>query len=425
MQVTLIATITVITVALPAVQRDLHVDEAGLVLVSSAYGLAFGGLLLLGGRLADSLGRRRVFAAGMTVFGLGSAAAGLAPWASVLLTARFVQGAGAALAAPAAMALLGAVFPDPRRRGRALAVWGGLSAAGATAGTVLSGVAITWISWRWVFLVPVALSAVAVIAVVAGLFPADRTAGGARIDWPGAVLVTAGLAVLIYGLQRSGWLVLGGAALLVLFGAAEHRVPPRWCRRRSCADGSFPDRRRGLRRGDGHRVLPALAPSAAGPGPVPAADVGGLPAAGPRAPRLRPAGRAARPRLGARLVLAAGTATAAAGLLLLSLLDVPYAGLVVFPLGAGATFSAATLAVMRDARDDRSGLAGGLLNTAMEIGPPVGLAALVSLAAAHSHHPPTGHAFALRAAAAALLALALFAALPRRTRETTTKESKR
>ena len=80
---------------------------------------------------------------------------------------------------------------------------------------------------------------------------------------------------------------------------------------------------------------------------------------------------------------------------------------------------------MRDARDDRSGLAGGLLNTAMEIGPPVGLAALVSLAAAHSHHPPTGHAFALRAAAAALLALALFAALPRRTRETTTKESKR
>ncbi len=425
-QVTLIATITVITVALPAVQRDLHVDEAGLVLVSSAYGLAFGGLLLLGGRLADSLGRRRVFAAGMTVFGLGSAAAGLAPWASVLLTARFVQGAGAALAAPAAMALLGAVFPDPRRRGRALAVWGGLSAAGATAGTVLSGVAITWISWRWVFLVPVAVSAVAVIAVVAGLFPADRTAGGARIDWPGAVLVTAGLAVLIYGLQRSGWLVLGGAALLVLFGAAEHRVPaplvpPPFLRGRvlpliavaACAGAmatAFFLLSLHLQQ---VRGLSPLRTSAAFLLPVPA-----LLASGPLAGRLVP-------RLGARLVLAAGTATAAAGLLLLSLLDVPYAGLVVFPLGAGATFSAATLAVMRDARDDRSGLAGGLLNTAMEIGPPVGLAALVSLAAAHSHHPPTGHAFALRAAAAALLALALFAALPRRTRETTTKESKR
>ena len=177
-QVTLIATITAITVALPAIERDLHVDDAEMVLVSSAYGLAFGGLLLLGGRLADAWGRRRVFITGVVIFGLASVAAGLAPLVGILLIARFAQGIGAALAAPAAMALVGVVFPDPRRRGRAMAVWGVLSTARATAGTVLSGVVTAWMSWRWVFLAPVVMSTVAVPAA-AGLFPADhRRAGG-------------------------------------------------------------------------------------------------------------------------------------------------------------------------------------------------------------------------------------------------------
>ncbi|XRQ08922.1 MFS transporter [Actinomadura welshii] len=424
MQVTLIATITVVTVALPAIQRELHLDDAGMVLVSSGYGLTFGGLLLLGGRLADALGRRRVFVTGMAVFGLGSAAAGLAPWAAVLLAARFVQGAGAALAAPAAIALLGAVFPDPRRRGRALAVWGALSSAGATAGTVLSGVAITWVSWRWVFLAPVLVSAAAVIAAVSGLFPADRPAGGARLDWPGAILVTSGLAALIWGLQRSGWAVLGGAVLLVLFGLVERRAPAPlmplpFLRGRmlpltavaACAGAmaaSFFLLSLHLQQ---VRDLSPLQTSAVFLLPVPA-----LLASGPVAGRLVP-------RLGVRRALACGLVTAAAGLLLLSLLDTPYAGLLVFPLGAGATFSAATLAVVQGARDDQAGLAGGLLNTAMELGPPIALAVLVSLAAAHSHHPPSGYAFALRVAAAvllgtALLATALSSALPRRTERT-------
>ncbi|WP_067134573.1 MFS transporter [Microtetraspora malaysiensis] len=416
-QITLIATITVITVALPAIQRDLRGGEEELLLVSSAYGLAFGGLLLLGGRLADSLGRRRVFVTGMVIFGLASAAASFAPWQALLLIARFAQGIGAALAAPAAMALLGVVFPDRHRRGRAMAVWGVLSSGGATAGTVLSGVVITWASWRWVFLAPVVVSAVAVTAAFR-LLPPDHPPSRSRIDWLGAVLVTAGLAVLIYGLQHSGWMVFGGVVLLVLFGLAERHssaplVPLSFLSRRGlpliavmlCAGvmaTGFFLLSLYLQQVSG---LSPLQTSAAFLLPVPA-----IFASGPLAGRLIP-------RLGTRHVLAIGLTTAAAGLLLLSLLDAPYAGLLVFPFGAGMTFSAATLAAMQDARDDQAGLAGGLLNTAMEIGPPLGLAVLVSLATAYSHDPSSGYAFALRIAAAALLFTALFSAHARRTQK--------
>ncbi|MEU7988084.1 MFS transporter [Streptosporangium canum] len=413
-QVTLIATITVITVALPVVQRDLHVDDAGMVLVTSAYGLAFGGLLLLGGRLADSLGRRRLFVTGMVVFGLASAAAGLAPWLGMLQIARFAQGVGAALTAPAAMALVGAVFPDPHRRGRAMAMWGVLSSAGATLGTVLSGVMITWVSWRWVFLAPVVISAVAAPAATR-LFPADGPPVRGRIDWLGAMLSTAGLVALIYGLHYSGWMAFGGVALLVLFGLAE--------RRSSAPLTPLPFL--------GRRALPLIAVTACA-GAMAAGfyllslylqEVRGLSALQTSAAFLLPApavlaSGSLAGRLMARLtihrVLAIGLVTAAAGLSLLSLLDMPYAGLVVFPLGAGLTFSAATLATLRDVREDQAGLAGGLLNTAMEIGPPLGLTVLVSLATAHSPHPASGYAFALRVAAIALLVTALFAARMRR-----------
>ncbi|MCO5975071.1 MFS transporter [Actinoallomurus soli] len=415
-QLTLVAAITVLTVALPAIRRDLRLDDAGTVLVTSAYGLAFGGLLLLGGRLADSLGRRRVFLIGAAVFGLGSAAAGLAPGTEAMVAARFTQGVGAAMAAPAAMALAGTLFPDPRRRSRAMAVWGILSSAGATVGTVLSGVVITWVPWRWVFLAPVLVSALAV-AAVPRLFPADRPAGAARIDWPGAALATTGLAAVIYGLQRSVWAVSGGVLLLALFGLAERRsaaplTPLPFLVRRALplvavmfcaaamATASFMlslylQQGRGLSPLRTSAIFLLSAPP--------------LLAAGPLTGRLAP-------RLGAHRVLAAGSAIAAVGLGLLSLLDTPYAGLVVFPLGAGMTFSAALLATLHGVRDDQAGLAGGLVNTAMEVGPPVGLALLIPIAAAHSPDPSSGYGFALRVAAAALATTALCAALPRRTR---------
>ena len=407
-QVTLIAAITVITVALPAIARDMRVTESGLVLVSAGYGISFGGLLPLGGRLADRFGRRRVFAAGTALFGVASAGAGLAPTAGSLMAARLAQGAGAALTAPAAVALLGVVFPDPDRHGRALATWGVLSSAGAIAGTVLSGVLIAWVSWRWAFAPPAAIAGIAAIATPRVL-PAGPAPASTRIDWPGAVLATAGLAALIYGLERAGWAVAAGAALLALFVLAERRaaaplVPLPFLGRRvlplaavlTCAAvmataffllSLYLQQVRGLS---------ALRTSAVFLLPVPAAVT-----AGPLAGRLIG-------RFGARPVLAAGLVGAAAGLLLLSFLSVPYAGLLLFPFGAGLAFSAATVIAMYDASAAQAALAGALVSTAMETGPPLGLAVLTWAATIYSHDPAAGYPFALRVASIMLLVLAVF-----------------
>src|SRR3569833_2868418 len=242
-QVTLVASITVITVALPAIQRELGAGPREPVLAASAYGLSFGGRLLLGGRLADRYGPRRVLVTGLAGFGAGSAAAGRAPAGGALVAARFAQGAGAALAAPAAMALHGDVAPAPRRRARATAVWGVLSGAGATAGTVLAGVVTTWVSWRWLFAAPVGVAAV--VTASARRLPAgaagrpapggrgadvrrpDTAPGGTgrRPDVAGAVLVTAGLGAVLYGLASSLAAVRAGAGLLALFGLVERRSP--------------------------------------------------------------------------------------------------------------------------------------------------------------------------------------------------------
>ena len=396
-QVSLIAAITAITVALPAIGRELDLDQSGLVLVSSGYGVSFGGLLLLGGGLADRFGRRRVFATGMTGFCLGSAAAALAPCAWFLVTARLAEGAAAALAAPAALALLGAVFPDPRRHGRALATWGVLSSAGAIGGLILSGV----LPWRWV-LAALALIAAIAVAVTPAVLPASPSSMTRPIDWPGALLATAGLGLLIFGLQRSFWVAGAGLAVLVGFGLVERRsaaplVPPRLLR--------------------GH-ALP-LASVLVCAGSMATAffllslyvqQIGGLSA--PRTSALFlltvPAAVTAGPlaarlirRFGIRPVLTAGLLTAAGGLLMVSFTGAPYAGLLIFPFGTGLSFAASVSGVMHQAGDRQAGLAGALVNAAMETGPPLGLAALTRVAASF------GDPFALRCAAILLLIVAL------------------
>jgi MFS family permease len=414
-QVTLIASITLITVALPEIQRDLGTDSSDLVLVASAYGLSFGGLLLLGGRLADLFGLRGTLVAGMTVFGGASAAAAAAPGPGVLLAARLGQGAGAALAAPAAMALVGEVLPDRRRYGRAMAVWGVLSSSGATAGNVLSGVAANWMSWRWLFLVPLAV-AIVTVAAARRLVPAGVPRSGGGVDWPGAFLATAGLGVLLYGLGHSGWAVAAGLALLVLFGLAEHHSPAPltplpFVRGRALA--LIATALSAAAMATVFFLLALYLQQVRGLSPLRTSLVLLLPA-----PALAAAGVLAGrliPRLGARHVMVSGLVVAAAGLFLLARLGLPYAGLVVFPLGAGTTFAAATVSAMDGVPPAQAGLAGGVLNSAMEIGPPAGLTLLLSLAAAHSRDVPAGYAFALRTAAAAFVVTALTALLRRGT----------
>ena len=409
-QVTLIATITVITVALPAIRRDLRLDDSGLVLVAAAYGVSFGGLLLLGGRLADGFGHRRIFVLGVAVFGLASLAAALAPTSGALLAARLAQGAGGALTGPSAMALVGDLFPDPRRRGRAMSLWGVLSSGGATIGTVLSGVVVTWVSWRWLFLAPVLIS-VLVIAAAPRLLPAGPAPDRRPIDWTGAALATGGLIALIYGIQRSAWTAVAGLVLLAAFGVVEQRcaaplMPLAFLRRRirpllavavsaaSMATGFY--------------LLSLYLQQVRGLSPLETSAVFLLPA-----PAILASGiLAARliHRLGSRTVLILGLVTAAVGLLLVSLLGIPYAGLLVFPFGTGLAFSAATLEAVRDVPGHQAGLAAGLLNTAMETGPSLGLAALTALAAHHSRNAALGDALALRVAAVAVLIIALIAA---------------
>lgn len=229
-QITLIAAISLVAVGLPAIQADLEADTVALTLVNAGYGLAFSGLLILGGRLGDARGPRRVFVVGMLVFALGSVAGAWSPSLPTLVASRFAQGAGAALAAPAALALAGELFADQHERERALAVWGGLSATGAVAGMLLSGPVVGAFGWRWVFAVP-AVVAFGTLACSRALLPEGRKTVPERLDAPGAILVTASLSALAYGVLRlsdgvpDGWAWTGsGLAAAGLLAAVEART---------------------------------------------------------------------------------------------------------------------------------------------------------------------------------------------------------
>ncbi|RKN50390.1 MFS transporter [Micromonospora endolithica] len=221
---------SIIGVALPRMQTDLGFSPENLSWVFNAYVVAFGGLLLLGGRLSDLFGARRMFTAGWLILLVGSAAAGLADSVAVELAARAVQGAGAALIAPSALTLLMMLFgAEPRELTRALALYGAAAPAGGTAGVFLGGVITEYVSWPWVFYINIPIALLAVLAA-----PALMPAGGARrgsLDVAGALTVTAGLGAAVYAIVRAPevgwtsaqtWLALAGAvAALVAFVAIQ------------------------------------------------------------------------------------------------------------------------------------------------------------------------------------------------------------
>ncbi|WP_031162331.1 MFS transporter [Streptosporangium roseum] len=224
---------TVVNVALPSIRDELGFSASGLPWVVNAYFLAFGGLLLLCGRMADLLGRRRVFLIGVALFGVASLACGLAqePWQLVI--GRFVQGAGSAMASPAAMSMITLLYPGPEERAKALGIWGGIAALGGTSGLVLSGALTDLVSWRGIFLINLPIVAVA-LALLPRLVPESRAPGRRALDVPGAVLVTGAAVSLVYGLLRAGevgWsdpILIGAvvlsAALAVAFLVAESRA---------------------------------------------------------------------------------------------------------------------------------------------------------------------------------------------------------
>jgi len=224
---------TIVNIALPSAQRDLAFSNADRQWVVTAYALAFGGLLLLGGRLSDLVGRRRMLIIGLVGFAAASALGGAATSFTVLVIGRGLQGAFGALLAPAALSTLTVTFTDPAERGRAFGVYGAIAGAGGAVGLLLGGVLTEYLSWRWCLYVNVVLAVIAGAGAIR-LLPAYSRDPEVRIDWPGTVLVASGLVAVVYGLAEAdtaGWgapttiaLLVAGVVLLAAFVLVEQRV---------------------------------------------------------------------------------------------------------------------------------------------------------------------------------------------------------
>jgi EmrB/QacA subfamily drug resistance transporter len=233
-QLMIVLDASVVIVALPSAQRALHISLANRQWVMSAYTLAFGSLLLLGGRIADYLGRRRMFFVGLLGFATASALGGLAQNAAMLFGARALQGAFAAVMAPAALSLLTVTFTEAHERARAFGVYGGIAGGGAAIGLVLGGTLTQFASWRWTLLINVPIALIAAFAVTR-VIKESRVTNRSGYDIPGAVTVTAGLFLLVYGFTLAatdGWgatrtvgLLVGAVAFLAAFVAIELRSP--------------------------------------------------------------------------------------------------------------------------------------------------------------------------------------------------------
>ena len=390
--------ITVVVVALPKMQTALHFSQPGVAWVINGYVLAAGGFLLLGGRLADMFGRRRLFLIGLLIFGVGSVTSGAAVSSSMLVASRFVQGTGEALAAPAALGMLPVLFPDSRQRVRALAVWFGVSGFAGTSGSVISG-ALTSVDWRWIFYVNIPVVLFALRAVPRVLPESRMSRTGHRIDLPGAVTATGGLVAIVYGLLQAGshswgsWPVLapvlGGAGLLAVMVALETRSP----------DPLIPLRFLANRTRVTANVLSMLtyaaffgyvvmlnaylqqvlhySPLRTGLLNIPV----GLITAGIIA------GTRLIPRFGVKAVLATGFLGSAAGLWIASYMHVDSSylggvlpGIVVFAGLGGLCYPCLISGALQGVTEQDSGLGSGIQNTMQQIGAALGLAVLVTLA---------------------------------------------
>jgi EmrB/QacA subfamily drug resistance transporter len=396
-QLMLVLDDTIANIALPSIGRELAVPAATLPWIINAYILAFGGLLLFGGRVGDLLGRRRVFRAGLTLFTVASLVGGLGMNAEMLIGARALQGLGAALTAPNALALIATNFPVGKPRNSAMAVYGAMSALGITIGVLLGGVLTATLGWRWVFFINIPIG----LAVLAGsgvLAEGERTGG--RLDMPGAVTGTGAMVALTYGITHAaehGWgngvtLVTLGAALVLLLlflslqaRGADPMLPL----------GLFRDRNRSgsyatmLFVGAGlmgtfyllalylQQVL-GFDPLWAGVASLPF-SVGIILGAGISSKLVE--------RLAPRLVAGPGLLVGAVGMFWLSRLTVDSSyvaqvmpALFVTSFGLGMAAVTLTLRAVHGVAEDRAGVASALVNMAQQIGAALGLAVFTTLA---------------------------------------------
>ncbi len=391
---------SITNVALPSIGTALDIREASLAWVVNSYVLFFGGFLLLGGRMADLIGRRRIFMSGLVLFAVASLTAGLAQNEEMLIVSRAAQGLGAAMLSPAALSIVTATFAEGKQRNKALGVWGAVAGAGGAVGVLLGGILTEYLSWRWVFLVNVPVVAI-VLPLVLRIVPESHSGEDHNdFDIPGAVTVTAGLSMLVYALidaESAGWLSTqtlglsaGALALLGLFVWIESRA----------AHPLVPFDIFGSRTRNGSYIVGLLLAASlfsmfffvalytqrvlgwdalkAGLSYLPL-SVTIILAAG--------AGSEVANRIGFKPVLVAGMFSTAIGLLWFSQIDADgtFVGDVLGPsmvagLGLGLAFPGATIGGTSAVREDEVGLASGLINSAQQIGGALGLAVLSSIA---------------------------------------------
>jgi EmrB/QacA subfamily drug resistance transporter len=394
---------SIVNVALPSIERELRMPSDALQWVVTGYAISFGGLLILGGRAADLFGRRRMFVAGLVAFSLASLAGGLAQDPVLLITARVVQGAGAAIVAPAALSLIITGFPEGPERTRAIGLYGAVSSVGFVAGQVLGGVLVQFISWRAVFLVnvPVGLIAAALSPAILGAAKTSAAKTGAaarRLDVRGALLITSAVTLIVFAVSQGvvlGWtspLVIAAVVVAAVatagFMRAETRHPeplirPGLLHRKELRDGTMLAFLLGLWNGGEMLVLSLYLQQVLHESPLftgliiaPQGVVGFV--AGVLGPRL--AGR-----MGVKRLLVLTAAASAAGFLVLT--QLPAAGyspvlFVVTLIGfgtAGTAFGSTVIASRGMANADQ-GLVGGMINTSRQIGAAVGAALLPAVA---------------------------------------------
>ncbi|MFA1546846.1 MFS transporter [Actinomadura chokoriensis] len=391
---------TVVNIALPSIQRDLAISDGDRQWIITAYTLAFGGLLLLGGRIADYTGRKRAFLIALVGFTAASALGGAATGFEMLLVARALQGGFGALLGPSALSLLTVMFTGPKERAKAFGIWGGIAAAGGTFGLLAGGALTDYLDWRWCLYVNIPIALVAVIGGYA-ILTESRREGRARFDVPGVLLVTGGLVAIVYATGRAesdGWdsatvvgLLAAGAVLLAAFALVESRVaepllPPRVIADRTRGAAYLAVGLAGGAMFAAFLFMTYYLQVAKGYSPI-RTGVAFLPmtlavlvSAGGLATRLLP-------RAAPRALIVPGMLLGAAGMLWMLTLDAGTsyaAGVLVaqllFGLGAGLIMPVAIDYATHGVDQGDSGVASAGVNTAQQIGSSIGIALLNTIA---------------------------------------------
>ena len=381
--------VSIVNVALPAIQRDLHFSAVGLQWVVTSYALTFGGLLLLGGRLADLFGRRKIFLIGLGLFTVASLLGGFATDQATLIAARSLQGVGAAVLSPATLTILTVTFRDQRARAKAFGVWSAVAAGGGAAGALFGGILTQYLSWRWILFVNVPIGIALFVVARVRLHESRADGPRSRLDVAGGVTVTGALFLLVYAVLGASVALLATFVWIEARVASHPLVPLRLFRVRSVTGANLVMFSFGIGMFAMWFFLSLYLQQVLGYSPV-VTGLTFLPQTLAIAVGATLSGRLA-PRLGPRNMLMVGALLASAGLFWLSFIqagDTYWTGAcgggILATFGMGLAFTPIALLATGGLPPEEAGLASGLVNCSRQIGASIGLAALTTVAASRT-----------------------------------------